>query len=67
MATYQIQGYQTTDTDNGYDAERFAPTIKLARKTAQYMLSDDYRRVCEAAQPLVKIQIWKDKTLIDEI
>lgn len=65
--TYQIQGFQSNDTQNGCDAERTAETIKEARLEAKYMLSDDYRRACEASRKLVTIQIWKGETLVAEL
>ena len=64
---YSLQGYQSLNTETGYDAERFADTLKDARKQAKYMLSNDYRRTSEASSLLVKIQIWKNEELVDEI
>lgn len=64
---YQLQGFQTLSTDNGCDAEREADTIKDARKQARYMLSDAYRRASEAADKICIVQIWRGKTLIDEM
>ena len=65
--TYQIQGFQTLNTERGYDAERSADTLKDARKEAKYMLSDDYRRASEASAKLATVQIWKGSELIAEM
>lgn len=65
--TYQIQGFQTLNTERGYDAERAADTLKDARKEAKYMLSDDYRRASEVSDRLAIVQIWKGRELIDEM
>jgi hypothetical protein len=65
--TYQLQGYEDRTAETGYDAERFADTLKDARKQAKYMLSDEYRNVCEASRLLTKVQIWKGEELVDEV
>lgn len=65
--TYQVQGFENRTAETGYDAERFADTLKAAKREAKYMLSDDYRVVCEASRKLAKIQIWKGDELVDEI
>ena len=65
--TYQIQGFQTLNTERGYDAERTADTLKDAKKEARYMLSDDYRRASEASSKLATVQIWKGSDLIAEL
>jgi hypothetical protein len=65
--TYQIQGFQSINTDRGYDAERSADTVKEARREAKYMLSDEYRRASEVSDKLAKVQIWKGEELIDEM
>jgi hypothetical protein len=65
--TYQIQGFQTLNTERGCDAERSADTIKDARREAKYMLSDDYRRASESSAKLATVQIWKGGELITEM
>lgn len=64
--TYQIQGFQGS-TQNGYDAERSAETLKDARKQAKYMLSDTYRQASEASEKITTVQIWRNGELIDEV
>jgi hypothetical protein len=64
--TYQLQGFEDRTAETGYDAERYADTLKDARKQAKYMLSDDYRNMCEASRVLTKIQIWKGEELVEE-
>lgn len=65
--TYQIQGFQTLNTERGNDAERSADTIKEAKREAKYMLSDEYRRASEASDKLAIVQIWKGRDLITEM
>lgn len=65
--TYQIQGFQTLNTERSCDVERTADTLKNARKKAKYMLSDDYRRASEASSRLATVQIWKGEELIAEM
>lgn len=65
--TYQLQGFEDRTAETGYDAERFADTLKDARKQAKYMLSDDYRNMCEASRVLTKIQIWKGEEMVEEL
>ena len=65
--TYQLQGFQTLNTECGNDAERSADTLKDARKEAKYMLSDEYRRASEASDKLAIVQIWKGNELIAEM
>lgn len=64
---YQIRGFQTSNTERGCDAEWDADTLAEAKRQAKYMLSDDYRRVCEASNALATVQIWKGNELIDEL
>jgi len=64
---YHLQGFEDRDAESGYDAERFADTIKEARQEAKYMLSEDYRRASEADKMIAKVQIWKGEELIDEV
>jgi hypothetical protein len=63
---YSIQGFQTINSDNGCDAERFADTLKEAKQEARYMLSDQYRIASEATSRLALVQIWKNGELIAE-
>lgn len=65
--TYQLQGFQTLNTERGNDAERSADTLKDARKEAKYMLSDEYRRASEVSDKLAIVQIWKGNELIAEM
>lgn len=65
--TYELHGFENSSAETGYDAERCADTLKDARKQAKYMLSHEYRNVCEASSLLTKIQIWKGKELVDEV
>jgi hypothetical protein len=65
---YKLLGFQSaTDVDNGCDAERSADTFKEAKWEALYMLSDAYKRACEASAPLEAVHIYKDGELIVEI
>lgn len=64
--TYSLQGFQTTDSSNGCDAERSADTLKEAKQEARYMLSDQYRIAGEATSRLALVQIWKNGELIAE-
>lgn len=64
---YQLLGFQTDNTERGYDAERFADTLKEARREARYMLSATYTRVCESTHDLEVIQVWDGDTLVFEV
>ena len=64
---YSIQGFQTTDTSRGCDAERTADTLKDAKRQARYMRSEDYRVASEAYARLSVVQIFKDSELILEL
>jgi hypothetical protein len=63
---YSLQGFQA-DSDQGCDAERFADTLKEAKQTARYMLSEQYRIASEASKRLALVQIWKGNELITEM
>lgn len=63
---YQVLGFQSSDTKNGCDSEWGADTLADAKREAKYMLSDRYAAVCESAK-LATVQIWKGKTLIDQL
>jgi hypothetical protein len=57
---YRLEGFNSSDTTHGCDAERYVDTLKEARREARYMLSDSYRRAREAKAPLARVLIFRD-------
>lgn len=52
MPTYTIRAYRSQSTvPDGYDYSTEASTLKEAKRTARYVLTEDFQRSGEMSQP----------------